>query len=255
VSNTYANVDGSTDVAGAVAWQDHVDGWPQIEAYKRRSYELMPDRGLVLDVGSGTGHDIGASGRDMIGVDRSMAMCRTGHTRDRVVVRGDAHSLPFADASFVAARADRVLSHLDDPERAIAEMRRVVAPGGRVVAADPDQGSLVIDIPGVRPALVDAVRELRVTVGYRNGRLARRLPAVLASAGLRDVTVDAFPLVLTDPDEAFGLPTWVSFWREHFTEADEADWAEGNARARAGEPFIYALLYFVVSGVVPGRHG
>jgi SAM-dependent methyltransferase len=251
MSNTYANVDGSADVAAAVAWQDHVDGWPQIQAYKRRSYELLSDRGLVLDVGCGPGHDIGASRLDMIGVDSSTAMCSTARSRGRVVARGGAQALPFADASFVAARADRVLSHVDDPERAIAEMVRVVASGGRVVVADPDQGSLVIDVPGVRPALVDAVRDLRATRGYRHGMLARRLPALFASIGLRDVTVDAFPLVLTDPDAAFGLPTWVTFWREHFTDADEAEWIAGIGRARAGEPFVYALLYFVVAGTRP----
>jgi SAM-dependent methyltransferase len=251
MSNTYANVDGAADVAEAVAWQDHVDSWPQIQAYKRRSYELMPDRGLVLDVGCGPGHDIGASGRVMIGLDPSIAMCRAAHERGWVVVRADARALPFRDPSFVAARADRVLSHLDDPERALEEMRRVVAPGGRVVIADPDQGSLVIEVPGVRRSLVDAVRELRATIGYRNGMLARRLPALLTAVGLRDVTVDAFPLVLTDPDDAFGLPTWVTFWREHFADADEEEWAAGIERARAGGPFVYALLYFVVSATRP----
>jgi SAM-dependent methyltransferase len=141
-----------------------------------------------------------------------------------------------------------VLAHVADPERVIAEMRRVVVPGGRVVVADPDQGSLVIHVPGVRVELVDAVRELRATAGYRNGLLARRLPDLFAAIGLEDVTVDAYPLVLTEPDDAFGLPTWVSYWHEHFTEADAAEWAAGMERVREGAPFVYALLYFVVSG-------
>ena len=112
----------------------------------------------------------------------------------------------------------------------------------------PDQGSLTIHLPGVRSDLVDRVRRLRRDVGYRNGRLARALPDRFAAAGLRDVTVEAFPLVLTDVDDAFGLPTWVEYWREHFTDEDATQWAEGVERARTHGQFVYVLLYFVVAG-------
>jgi SAM-dependent methyltransferase len=249
MSRTYADVDAADDVAAAVAWQDRVDAWPQIDAYKRRTYELVPPDGWVLDVGSGTGHDLAAAERPAFGVDASLAMCRTARARGRNVARADAHALPLPDAMFSGARADRVLAHVVRPEQVLAEMRRVVAPGGTVVAADSDQGSLVIHVPGVRAELVEAVRELRATTGYRNGTLARRLPALFTAMGLTDVTVDAFPLVLVDPADAFGLPSWVSYWHQHFTDADAVDWAAGMERVRAGEPFVYALLYFVVSGI------
>ena len=95
------------------------------------------------------------------------------------------------------------------PTAALAEMVHVTRPGGRVVVADPDQGSLVISVPGVRTELVAAVRRLRRDVGYRNGTLVRDLPRRCAEHGLRDVAIEGFPLVLTDPDDAFGIPTWV----------------------------------------------
>ncbi len=251
MSGTYANVDGADDVAAAIGWQDRVDAWPHIAAYKRRSYELLPEPGPILDVGCGPAHDLRAIGARAIGIDVSLAMCRTARARDTSVARAVAGALPFGRSVFAGVRADRVLEHLDDPDAALAEMVRVTRPGGRVVVADPDQGSLVIQVPGVRPELIAAVRRLRRDVGYRNGTLARELPERFARQGLEDVTIEAFPLVLTDPEDAFGLPTWVAYWREHFSATDAAEWDAGMQRAREEGGFLYALLYFVVSGTCP----
>jgi SAM-dependent methyltransferase len=251
VSGTYANVDGADNVADAIAWQDRVDAWPQVAAYKRRSYELLPATGRLLDVGSGTAHDLLAIGRAAIGIDASMAMCRTARARDAVVARAEADALPFPDESFAGVRADRVLAHVSDPDAAIAEMVRVTRRGGRLVIADPDQGSLVIHVPGARPDLVATVRRLRRDVGYRNGTLARDLPRRLAAVGLQGLAIEAFPLLLTDPDDAFGITTWVDSWRQHFTASDVEEWDAAMQRGREAGGFVYALLYFVVSGTRP----
>jgi ubiquinone/menaquinone biosynthesis C-methylase UbiE len=53
----------------------------------------------------------------------------------------DAYSLPFADASFDVVHAHQLLQHVPDPVRALAEMRRVLRPGGLVGARDCDYGS------------------------------------------------------------------------------------------------------------------
>jgi SAM-dependent methyltransferase len=58
---------------------------------------------------------------------------------------GDAQVLPYEDASFDAAHISRVLIHLTDPGCALREARRVVRPGGWVVAIEPDFDGMRFD--------------------------------------------------------------------------------------------------------------
>ncbi|HEV8571557.1 MAG TPA: methyltransferase domain-containing protein [Actinomycetota bacterium] len=51
-------------------------------------------------------------------------------------VQADALSLPFAEASFSLVTNGSVLHHLDDPERSLAEVARVLSPGGRFLLID-----------------------------------------------------------------------------------------------------------------------
>ena len=253
MSSTYRDVDGYADPALAVAWQERVDGWPQVRAYKHRIADLVAGARRVVDVGCGPGVDRWGAGR-AVGVDRSRTMCRTAADHGRATCQADACALPFPDGRLDAAVADRVLQHIERRAVALSEMVRVVRPGGRVVVADPDQETLVIHVPGVPPELTDRVKGLRRDVGYRHGRYVSGLPAELTALGLADVTVDAFPLVLTDPDDAFGLPTWPRAWRREgaFTDRELRAWDAGIERGRRGG-FVYALLYFVVSATVPSR--
>jgi demethylmenaquinone methyltransferase/2-methoxy-6-polyprenyl-1,4-benzoquinol methylase len=104
---------------------------------------IVPDRpDLVLDVASGPAGvaiqlaDRGA-GR-VVGVDLTLDMLREGQRNvarrslaERVqLVAGRAERMPFADATFDALTFTYLLRYVDDPEATLAELARVVKPGG-----------------------------------------------------------------------------------------------------------------------------
>jgi phosphatidylethanolamine/phosphatidyl-N-methylethanolamine N-methyltransferase len=114
---------------------------------RRRAVARLPiepgDR--VLEIGVGTGlslplypRDCGVTGIDISepmldrAITRLDAMGRTGVALRRM----DARSLAFPDASFDHVLAPYVISVVPEPERVMAEIRRVVRPGGTVVVVN-----------------------------------------------------------------------------------------------------------------------
>jgi SAM-dependent methyltransferase len=94
----------------------------------------------LLDLGCGPGTITAAAagrGAQVTGVDLAEGMLALGRERhpQLELVTGDAEDLPFADATFHAVVGGFVLNHLPDPEAALAEVARVLAPGGRVAVA------------------------------------------------------------------------------------------------------------------------
>src|SRR5438477_303443 len=142
--------------------------WPAVQAYKARTAELLAGVAPVLDIGCGVGDDVRAIGA--IGIDPSATMLAEARRRGGAFVRGEVLSLPFASGHVGGVRTDRVLQHVPDPDRALLELMRVLRPGGLVVLAEPDQGTLTID--GADPELTPAIVRFRATVGIRNGFLA-----------------------------------------------------------------------------------
>ena len=91
----------------------------------------------ILEVGCGTGLLLEQmerfAGRAR-GVDLSPGMLERARRRGLDVVEGSATALPFPDEAFDVACSFKVLPHVKDIARAVAEMLRVVRPGGVVVA-------------------------------------------------------------------------------------------------------------------------
>jgi SAM-dependent methyltransferase len=156
----------------------------------------------VLDVGCGTGDDVraiaqlvGEFGR-VSGVDPSRAMIDEAKARgvpsNADFSLGSALELPFSDAAFDAVRAERVLQHLTDPERAARELRRVVKPDGTALTLDQDWEAL--SIAGAdREITRRIVRAFADRIG--NAWAAREARGVLRRAGFSSVEIG--PLIAT----------------------------------------------------------
>ena len=121
--------------------------------YNRASLELLPlvfqdaaDLGRVVDVGCGTGNvlpylaESGVQMRDYVGVDLSADMLRVARGKVAAARAGfaaaDAGKLPLREASFDTAICASVLHYWEDADAGLAEIRRVLRPGGRLLLVD-----------------------------------------------------------------------------------------------------------------------
>jgi SAM-dependent methyltransferase len=154
---------------------------------------------MVLDAGAGTGAVSAAlrlAGATPIALDASTDMLAQLGDRVHLAVAGDICSMPLATGTVDAAASAFTVSHVRTPERALAEMRRVVKPSGPVIAA----------VFGAAPehASKDAVDQVASAYGFvpppwyvelKTGtEPLTNTPALLhacaQAAGLRDIDID-----------------------------------------------------------------
>lgn len=124
-----------------------------LEAEVARPY--IEDR-QVLEAGCGTGLLLDRMARvasRVVGVDLSMGMIARARARGHRVVQADLRFLPFPDASFDTVASFKVLAHVPAPERAVAELARVLRPGGHLVLEFYNRLSLRHAIRALRPSL------------------------------------------------------------------------------------------------------
>jgi SAM-dependent methyltransferase len=149
----------------------------------------------VLDVGCGVGSialDLAptiAPGR-IVGVDADAGQLEAARTSaaERAIdnatfVTASVHELPFEEASFDVVYANAVLMYVRDQVRALAEMRRVLRPGGVAAVTDDDLGTVVISPD--RPELRIAPRLFERAVAHEGGnaRYSRHLRTLMLEAG------------------------------------------------------------------------
>jgi SAM-dependent methyltransferase len=218
----------------------------------------------LLDAGCGLGEVArGLAARvapdgEVVALDFSevtLAAARQRHDGSAVrYVSGDISALDLPDDHFDGVRSERVLQHVAEPQRAVAELVRVTRPGGRVCLIDTDWESIAVD--GLPAELVAALRQHffgQFVMHHRDmGRTLRRR---LVAAGLTGVTAVPVPLTWTDPDAAGCV---VPLFNRHIPRRatllpDELfdSWFSCLAEVAGRDQFLATLTMWITVGTRP----
>ena len=209
-------MDDDPNVSVLVDTMDATARWPatlRLRAWEREHLRLVEGQRL-LDVGCGLGEaalaladDLGDTG-EIVGVDVSAEMLRVARAnadaarcRVRFAV-GDACALNEPNGCFDAVRAERTLQWIAQPLVAVAEMARVVRPGGRISLIDTDWSTLAIEVGDNE--LASRVRRAMRVERNRPSNIGSRLPELARAAGLTPLATTAQTHTWTEwnPDES-----------------------------------------------------
>ncbi len=171
-----------------------------IEADLALLRRLLPPDAPVLDVGAGRGRFVAQAcrrGVHCLALDLQPAAARIWARDDLPGVLGDATATPFVDACFEVVRMKEIIEHLEEPLTLVREARRLLKPGGLLMAHVPTPysqlypvGNFWDDYTHVRPLsrrgllrlFADGGFEVLRIDGYTSGRnpAERALGRVLA---------------------------------------------------------------------------
>jgi len=155
---------------------------------------MIARRRRVLDLGAGygavTGDLVRRAGGPVVALDRAVgALCvETDSFRGAYRVGGDAACLPFRDNAFDLFFSQITLLWMPALEAVLDEIERVLAPGGALVALEPDYGGMIEHPPEL------ASRDVWLSALARAGAdpfIGRKLPGLLSARGF-DVRVSLF---------------------------------------------------------------
>ena len=258
----------SETTESAASWLEEQSQHPFILNVAARSMaRLALEAGEhILEVGCGTGvflrgvaESVGPTGR-VVGLDHSSAflaearerLASTGLENRVELLPGDAHHLPFPDATFDAAHCERVLMHVENPNQVVHEMRRVVRPGGRVVAAEVHAAGGAFD--GADPELSARIGGVLIS-GIRNPWMGLSLRGRFVDEGFADVSGEVVgnfeeDLDQVEADEFALVARDLAARGEIDRERAEAAIDDLEARRARGAYGGLALI-FIVSGRVP----
>ena len=263
--NNFEVVNKIRNAAEAIQFLDGADSLEFIQDCKRKMRALCPalPGQHVLDVGCGVGQEVrtlatavGAQGR-VVGVDLGEAII--GEARQRFAASGlpvefrvgNAGGLDFPDDSFDLSRAERVIEYVDDPRAMLAEMVRVVRPGGSVLLFDFDyRGSIVDASDRVLSARIDQM----VIASVPNGEIGAQLPRLCRAVGLENIRV--LPQVYSVPFFVYEAMTKSAMQDAVAAGTLSAEefrrWWDELETAERNRQFFATFSGFVVTGRKPG---
>ena len=210
----------------------------------------------ILDVGCGPGfyvaellEEVGDSG-SVVGVDSSPQMlavaARRVEQRENVAFyESDATSLPVADGDFDAVLSVQVIEYVPDADRALAELYRVLRPGGRAVVWDVDWTTISWHATN-EAAMEEAL--LAWDEHLAHPALPRTLAARLRAAGFEDVRAEGHVFATTElvPDAYVGaiFPLMEKFVAARSGPAEAKAWADDQHELDERGEFFFSCTQF-----------
>lgn len=253
----FTRVDEEARPASWVECLDTLHCEPFYREYKERVRAILSPRptGVYLEVGSGVGTDAMSIGARVVGVDRSLTMCRESRARGLTMsVVADAEALPLPSRLVDGCWSDRTFQHLAHPQRALDELIRVMKAGATMVVVDPDYGTQAMEFPDQR--LAQKVLDFRAHHLLRNGTLAHQMKRLFVDARLDDVFMEEKSLIVRDPasvDNVMGLRSWArtALDRGMMTDAEVHRWETLYDEVVAEGRFLWSVSFFITSGRKP----
>jgi ubiquinone/menaquinone biosynthesis C-methylase UbiE len=211
---------------------------------------------VAIDVACGPGtftRPLAARVRRAVGVDLTPAMiekargeaAQAGMTNIDFVC-GDIYALPFADGVAGAVACGYAFHHMLEPASALAEMARVLRPGGRVAIAD----LIVRDGPG--GAIQNAIERAR-DPSHTNALTVTQFRTLVQDAGLRVLSEESrrrwydFDLWMRNAGIAPGDPSYIQVRRmiEEIMAHDTSGLEPRRSEKTGGIEFLHAVLLLV----------
>ena len=250
----FDDVDSTGEAEMFARFLEQVESAPSVVARRQRSFDLLAlrDGDAVADVGCGLGtaaRELAARGARAYGFDASEEMVAEARRRTDAggieFAVGEATALPLEDGALRGYRAERVYQHLDDPEAALREARRVLGPDGRIVLIDQDWDAFVVDGGPDTGAILRAFAD-----SFRNGRIGRQYRRLLLDAGFRDVVVEPETSVFTEGPLAMPMAKLAADAgaAAGLVAREAADaWLADQAERLANGSYFAAMTHFVAS--------
>ncbi len=189
----------------------------------------------LLDVGCGAGHlslrlaravapgELRGVDIEPSQIDLARAVTAAADCRNAAFQVADVEDLPFEDGSFDAVHLGGVLLHVSDTDRALAEVKRVLRPGGLVACRDLMLGSCFAHPElGVMQRSLEAFSDLLAADGG-HPEIARDMKLHLWRAGFVDIDISASFEVYHTPDE---IDFYHAIIRQWFLDGGIADAAK-----------------------------
>jgi SAM-dependent methyltransferase len=249
----------------ASSYLDGASAHPEIQRVRIAAFEVFaPTAGeRLLDAGCGAGEvarqlatRVGDTG-SIAAVDLSedaISTARARHDGSPIAYTvGDITALDFPDGHFDGVRCERVLQHLQDPDRAVKELIRMTRRGGRVCVIDTDWTSYVWDGFDYLAEVAGHLHANRDFAAGRDLAAGRTARARMIRAGLQGISVLPVTLRFTSPADAGAIvPFFNRDLMSKFVPAELLDrfFASVDRSADRGD-FLFAFTMWISQGRVP----